>query len=85
MELCCPHVPMLHGIVDDTSFVVFEHAQGRTLEYLRHLHVEGLAVPVLFACLLGFRLECVMVDVLHTVDQGVANHIVASVIWLVAV
>ena len=50
-----------------------------------YLHAEGLAVPVLFACLLGFRLECVMVDVLHTVDQGVASHIVGSVIWLVAV
>ena len=54
-------------------------------EYLRYLHAEGLAVPVWFACLLGFRLECAMVDVLHTVDQGVASHIVASVIWLVAV
>ena len=32
MELRCPHVPILQGIIKDTSFVVFGHAQGRTLE-----------------------------------------------------
>ena len=36
---------------------------------------------VLFAYVVGLRLECTMMDVLHTVDQGVATHIIANVFW----
>ena len=53
--------------------------------YLAHLRSLGMIVPVLFLCILGFRLECVMVDTLHTVDQGVASHIIGNVMWLIAV
>ena len=35
--------------------------------------------------IVGLRLECVMVDVLHTVDQGIASHIIANICWLLAV
>ena len=52
------------------------------LEYLRGL---GIAIPVLLIALIGFRLECIMVDTLHTVDQGVASHILGNVFWYVAV
>ena len=40
------------------------------------------ATPVLFAAAIGFRLECVMIDVLHTVGQGVASHVVGNVLWV---
>ena len=53
--------------------------------YLAHLRALGLAIPALLVCIIGFRLECVMVDTLHTVDQGVASHIIGNVFWLIAV
>jgi hypothetical protein len=52
--------------------------------YIAHRLAAGLAIPVLFAICLGFRLECVTVDPLHSVDQGVASHIVGSVMWYCA-
>ena len=53
--------------------------------YIEYLRAAGLAIPALLIAIVGFRLECVMIDTLHTVDQGVASHIVANVIWLVVV
>ena len=53
--------------------------------YMRFLRQAGLAIPVLLTICVGFRLDCVMIDVLHTVDQGVASHIVANVLWAFAV
>ena len=52
--------------------------------YLRFLRLGGLAIPALLCMAIGFRLECVMVDVLHTVDQGVASHIIANIMWVFA-
>lgn len=52
--------------------------------YLEYLGRNGFARPLLFS-IIGFRLECVMVDPLHTVDLGLAQHIVANVIWYVAI
>ena len=34
---------------------------------------------------IGFRLSRVAIDVLHTVDQGVASHIIGSIFWYLAV
>ena len=34
---------------------------------------------------LGFRLECIRIDVLHAVDQGLASHIDGNVIWHIGV
>ena len=53
--------------------------------YIEFLRGAGLAIPVLLWLVIGFRLECVMVDVLHTVDQGIASHIVGNVLWYMAV
>ena len=53
--------------------------------YMHYLRRAGRAIPVLFECVIGLRLENVMVDVLHTVDQGVASHIIANVLWIMAV
>ena len=53
--------------------------------YLRFLRRGSLAIPALLVFAIGFRLECVMIDVLHTVDQGVASHIIANVMRVFAV
>ena len=53
--------------------------------YINFLRAAGLAVPALLALAVGFRHDCVMVDVLHTVDLGVASHVIANVMWHVAV
>ena len=37
-------------------------------------------MPILMMAV-GFRLECVMVDVMHCVDLGVAAHILGNVFW----
>ena len=47
-------------------------------KYLAGLRLAGILVPVLFMCL-GFRIECVMADVLHCVDLGIASHIVGNI------
>jgi hypothetical protein len=52
---------------------------------MAYLLAAGLAIPILFATLIGFRLECVMVDTLHTVDQGTGSHIVGNTLWHMAV
>ena len=53
--------------------------------YLRCLRNGGFAIPALLCLAIGFRLDCVMIDVLHTVDQGVASHIIANIMWVFAV
>lgn len=57
-------------------------------DYLSYLHAQGRALPILFRPgrgVIGLRISNVMVDVLHTVDQGVGAHIVANIIWYYAV
>ena len=53
--------------------------------YIHYLNCNGLPIPVLFLIAIGFRLCCVMIDSLHTVDQGIASHIVGSALWYVTV
>ena len=53
--------------------------------YLRFLRRVGLMIPALLVACIGFRLEGIMVDVLHTVDQGIASHIIANILWICAV
>jgi hypothetical protein len=49
--------------------------------YLAHLAMLGLSVPILFLLVVGFRLECVTVDILHAMDQGWMAHILGNVMW----
>ena len=49
--------------------------------YIAFLRHNGLAVPMLFRMAFGLRLECTMVDVLHTVDLGLTGHVCGNVIW----
>ena len=53
--------------------------------YLEFLRGAGIAIPILLVGIIGFRLECICIDTLHTVDQGLASHIIANVFWLYAV
>ena len=50
--------------------------------YLAHLYAEGLPVPILLALAIGLRLESIMVDVLHTIDLGIAAHIVGNIMFI---
>ena len=53
--------------------------------YLDFLRASGLAIPILLALVIGFRLENIMIGVLHTVDQGVSSHVIGNVLWITAV
>ena len=53
-------------------------------EYLRHLRMLGMAVPVLLLCVIGLRLECVTIDVLHAIDQGFGSHVIGNLLWYLA-
>ena len=53
--------------------------------YIDFLRNAGIVIPVLLLCIVGFRLECVMVDTLHTVDLGVASHAIGNTMWHFAV
>ena len=56
--------------------------------YLHYRRTSGLAIPMLLRNgigIIGLRLECVMVDVLHTIDLGLACHIIANVMFIIAV
>ena len=50
--------------------------------FLAQMDATGGWVPIFLRLAVGFRLECIMIDVLHCVDQGVASHIIANVFWL---
>ena len=53
--------------------------------YMEHLRHHGMPIPMMFrqnGGTLGLRLECVMVDVLHTVDLGISSHIIVNIIWI---
>ena len=49
--------------------------------YLEELEADGRQPPILFAKVRGLRLDCVVIDVHHTVDLGVSAHIVGNVFW----
>eukprot|EP00959_Pyramimonas_sp_CCMP1952_P110629 2314487-Pyramimonas_sp.AAC.1 len=52
--------------------------------YIDHLVHRGLSVPVLLSMVVGVRLDCLTIDILHAVDQGVAAHIIGNVIFIFA-
>ena len=41
----------------------------------------GLTLPLLLLLVLGFRLEFIMVGMLHALDLGVAGNIAGKVMW----
>ena len=53
--------------------------------YMDHLRLVGLPIPILLMSVIGLRLECLMIDVLHAVDLGLAAHIIGNIMWIFAV
>ena len=49
--------------------------------YLAFLARRNLEPTVLLILVLGFRLECILVDVLHAADLGMTAHIIGNVFW----
>ena len=47
--------------------------------YIARLESEGAAVPVLFDKVVGLRLECLCIDVLHTADLGFSAHVAGNI------
>ena len=45
------------------------------------LEAKGKQLPALMHRVAGLRLESVMVDILHTVDLGIAAHIIGNIFW----
>ena len=57
-------------------------ATRRTHEmFIADFRARGEPLPPLFD-VIGFRLECVMIDILHCMDLGVTAHIVGNIMWL---
>ena len=50
-------------------------------EYVEHLRARSQKVPILLSLVIGLTLSCVMVDVLHTIDLGLAAHDIGNVFW----
>jgi hypothetical protein len=87
-ESMCPYCLATNGRLRPWSDFSLAAAWRGTLftheTYMHHLAMMHKPLPILFAVVLGFRLECCTVDVLHCVDQGIGSHIVANIIWLIA-
>ena len=49
--------------------------------YIRDLREKGQSVPILLSLVVGLTLGCVMIDILHAVDLGVAAHVVGNIFW----
>ena len=52
------------------------------------LRERGLPVPQLFrrrGGVLGLRLDNVLIDILHTVDQGLGSNVIGNIVWYFAV
>ena len=52
-----------------------------THELYRMLHQGGRELPVIFKKIIGFRIELIMGDCLHTVELGVGAHILGNIMW----
>ena len=66
---------------DCTEGANWRHTYFAHESFMQRLRALGYAIPILFLCVIGFRFECVVVDVLHTVEQGIGSHIVGNVLW----
>ena len=53
--------------------------------FLEFATLHGILVPIFLLMVVGFRLECFMVDSLHAVDLGFWCHVVGNIFWHLAV
>ena len=49
------------------------------------LRANGVPIPAWLLYVVGLRLDCVMPDVLHTVDLGISAHIIGNVFFIFCV
>ena len=49
--------------------------------FLRWCRAEGAGIAAFFRYIEGLIIDCIMIDVLHTVDLGIFAHAMANVIW----
>ena len=54
---------------------------------MQHLLHNGRAIPIMLGIhgVVGPRLECFMIDVLHAIDQGTSSYIIAKILWICAI
>jgi hypothetical protein len=57
------------------------HTHFTHQSYLAYLADHNLVLPTLLALCIGFRLECILVDVLHAADLGMTAHIIGNILW----
>ena len=50
-----------------------------TSSWAAELRAAGKDLPVLLSSLVGLQLQHVMIDILHTVDQGVTSHVLGNI------
>ena len=49
--------------------------------YRAHMRGLGLVLPVLLLLVIGLRLECILIDALHSLDLGFSSHVIANTMW----
>lgn len=53
--------------------------------YRAYLLANGLHIPALLRHAIGLRLDCIMPDVLHTIDLGIGSHIIGNILFVFAI
>ena len=53
--------------------------------YMEHRRASGLPIPIIVNEVEGFRHELIFIDVLHCLDLGLTAHIVANIMWILAI
>ena len=59
----------------------WRHTRFTDESYRAHLRGLGMAIPVLLLFVIGLRLECIMIDALHSLDLGYTSHCIANTMW----
>ena len=49
--------------------------------FLEDLRIENKEPAIIFTATIGLRIECVLVDVMHTADLGLTAHVVGNVFF----
>ena len=66
---------------DFTSAAGWRRTRRTHAIYVASMARSGRELPTLLAKVVGLRLECIMIDILHCVDQGVASHVIGNILW----
>ena len=49
--------------------------------YRAHMTALGISLPLLLLLVVGLRLECISIDMLHAFDLGLGSHVVGNTFW----